>query len=209
MWNGRNVTVRKLIGVMMCSVLALFVMSLSAFANAPKDVRLSWNQADRVLDVRVIHKTEDPKRHYIRRIRVLVNGKEVDDRRYKRQSDSGGVHERFVLGNVPKGATITVTAFCNLEGSATKSLKTGQGGSGQPEKPGPNPNQPDKPKPDPNKPGAPEQPGKPKPTPDQPEKPGPNPNQPDKPKPDPNKPGAPEQPGKPKPTPTPEKSHHG
>jgi hypothetical protein len=68
MWNGRNVTVRKLIGVMMCSVLALFVMSLSAFANAPKDVRLSWNQADRVLDVRVIHKTEDPKRHYIRRI---------------------------------------------------------------------------------------------------------------------------------------------
>lgn len=87
LWRG--FLMRKIL-VPVFTVLFLFSLAASVFANPPQDMQLKWEDAGETLNVHLLHRSDNPKRHYIDSIRVPANDKQVESATYKEQPEQPG-----------------------------------------------------------------------------------------------------------------------
>jgi desulfoferrodoxin (superoxide reductase-like protein) len=97
-------------------VMALGILAMPALAHAPSDIAVSYDKNAAQLTVTVTHPVDDPTTHYIRNIKVNVNGRVIVDKDYTSQPSKDTFTYTY---NVPVGAgdTVRVTAYCVLAGS--------------------------------------------------------------------------------------------
>ena len=114
--------------LLLLSLLFLFSLRASVFANPPAEVRLTWEEERRSLGVEVLHPTEDVLNHYIERIDLSVNGTVLESRIYTRQQDPAGTTAWIVVTDLPPDAILDVRVYCNREGFAEASLLAAESG---------------------------------------------------------------------------------
>lgn len=110
----------------------ILVAAAGLQAHGPKKVELSFTRAESVLTVTVQHPVGDPGDHFIKRIRVWVDGELAEDRSYEKQSGNLNQRDTFALGEVKPGTEIKVKATCNKIGAGSATLTV----SGDPEETG-------------------------------------------------------------------------
>lgn len=114
--------------VLICSlilVVVCFMYPQTSFANAPKDVQLSYDSQSQMLTVTITHKSPFPNFHYIKIVEIKKNGNVVSTNKYKNQPDQATFTYSY---NVPAkvGETLEVKASCSLFGSKTVNLTVGK-----------------------------------------------------------------------------------
>jgi len=100
---------------------AMLALSLppAALADPPSEVRLAY--AGQSLKVEIKHASPLPKRHYINRVEIRLDGKLVSVNKYTTQPSQQPFSYVYQVVAAP-GAHIEVKVSCNVFGSKTASL---------------------------------------------------------------------------------------
>ena len=110
----------KKVSLTLCGLL---VMSATAFAHPPSDIKIQFDPATRTLTATVKHRVSNPKTHYIRKIDIGLNGKELKMMPFTRQETSTGQALSCVVPQAQMGDTLSVEGYCNLSGKLEKEIK--------------------------------------------------------------------------------------
>jgi desulfoferrodoxin (superoxide reductase-like protein) len=113
---------RVILGALLVFSLSVFAFPQSAFATAPKDVKLAYNANSQTLTITITHKSLSTGSHYIKKVEIKKNGTLVSDNTYKNQPDPETFTYTYQL-SAQEGDTLEVTATCNLWGHKTETLK--------------------------------------------------------------------------------------
>ena len=101
------------------SVVILFFVFSSVFAHAPETVDITVS--DKVIGVNIRHPVSNPKRHYVRKVEVILNGKKIIEQTFALQI---GNRQELVyhIPSLKRSDVLTVEAFCNIGGSQKKTI---------------------------------------------------------------------------------------
>jgi hypothetical protein len=129
--KGKNLSKEKgsrLVAVVVFIFSAILLIAgfpLSATAHSPKDVVLTYDQANKMLEVRITHSVKDPTSHYIKKVEIKKNGKESGVTEYQSQPGPETFSYTYPLDAAP-GDVIEVKATCSIFGSKTGKLTVGK-----------------------------------------------------------------------------------
>lgn len=102
-------------------LLLLFMMILPAIAHQPAQVNLAYDSQNQSLKVSATHQVSDPTSHYLFRIDVLKNGKQVITKEYTSQPTPSTFSYDYPL-NASKGDILKATAYCIIAGSRSAEI---------------------------------------------------------------------------------------
>ena len=101
----------------------LLVISATAFAHPPSDIKIQFDPATKTLTATIKHRVSNPKSHYIFKDDIGLNGKEIKMLSFKSQATSAAQPVLFVIPEAKKGDTLSVEGYCNLGGKLEKEIK--------------------------------------------------------------------------------------
>lgn len=104
-------------------VIVLFLCNSLALAHPAKEINLKYDNETRLLSVRVIHDVKDFNKHYIEKVWVSVNKKEVVVQSFNGQDNLEKLELHFKLFNLKKGDVISVDSKCNIFRKKTEYLE--------------------------------------------------------------------------------------
>lgn len=102
-------------------------ISPSHKAHPPSEMNLSYDLENQILTVTITHVTIEPQSHRVYLIEIEKNGELYLDRQYGEQAGNTFTDTFSVEAQV--GDELTVTAYCSLYGSITKSISVTGGES--------------------------------------------------------------------------------
>lgn len=109
------------------TIFFLTLYNISGRAHNPSNIGLAYNSSTGVLSVAITHNSGGNSANYVDSVIISVNGSIVSTNLYTSQPDpSTFTYEYDITAN--NGATIQVTATCEIVGSLTKSLTVETGG---------------------------------------------------------------------------------
>ena len=101
------------------AIVFLFLGSAVLIANPPKKNELTFDRQQFNLKVKTIHPVSNVKNHHVKKIVVLLNGKEIASREFEQQQNNEFQEWEFKFGpevSLPKGTELTVISYCNIFG---------------------------------------------------------------------------------------------
>jgi len=118
-----------LLGFSIFLMISICATILTVKAHTPSGMSLSYNSNTEVLSVTITHSVADNNTHYIESVVVKVNGSTVISDAYTSQPTKGTFTYLYNNVTANEGATILVTATCNIAGSVTRTLTVSDGTS--------------------------------------------------------------------------------
>jgi desulfoferrodoxin (superoxide reductase-like protein) len=114
-------------------ILGLMLLAVPLLAHPPKGVVLEYDSETSILSISVTHSVNNSSKHYVSKVTVELNGKEIIEQKFKRQT-SGEIQEVvYKVIDAKEGDKIAVTAYCNISGKKKAGLEVmaqeGDGGS--------------------------------------------------------------------------------
>lgn len=100
---------------------ACFMYPQTSYANAPQDVKLSYDSKTQTLAVTITHKSPFPSFHYIKSVEIKKNGNIVSTNKYENQPDQATFTYAYKVP-AAAGETLEVKASCSIYGSKTANL---------------------------------------------------------------------------------------
>jgi hypothetical protein len=94
------------------------LMTVGAWATPPTDVKLSYDVEKHMLHIEAQHPSHKLDKHFLRRVRVMVNDAEAKEFRYTRQDEPSRFVKDIEIEAKPKDKII-VEIICSEGGSKT------------------------------------------------------------------------------------------
>lgn len=104
-------------------VLALVLVPLGLMASPPESIEASFDSETGMLAVKIGHRSLGVDKHYIKEIKVSINGEEALVATYKAQTSKAGLDVSFSLPDAKSGDEIEVYAKCNIRGDMKTAIK--------------------------------------------------------------------------------------
>ncbi|HOD28212.1 MAG TPA: hypothetical protein PKH03_03285 [Syntrophales bacterium] len=129
--NRHRATLKPLItvvGLLLAFAVVAAFLPAEAGAHAPKTVQLAYDAVTQTLSVTISHPSPNPGFHYIKRVVVRKDGKDLEKAEYKSQPVTSEFTYTYKIAG-GGGDTLEVTATCNIWGSKTEMItvpKTGK-----------------------------------------------------------------------------------
>lgn len=99
------------------------IISISAFAHAPRDISLRYDRKEQTLRIDVEHNVTNIEKHYIKEMYVTINNKALDTIRLRAQSRNNRERVYLSTPKLKNNDVVTVTAICNKTGELTITQK--------------------------------------------------------------------------------------
>lgn len=119
--NMKRMKISPFLLIFFFTVFAATAVSVSVFSTPPISLKLSYNDAAKVLNVTVTHPTLFPSSHYIAFIDIKNRGKTSCSFTYTRQPSKSSFTYSYPLA-ASEGDILEVTATCNFFGSRSSTL---------------------------------------------------------------------------------------
>jgi len=100
-----------------------FVLSAIAYAHPPSDIKISFDAKTKILNAVIIHKVSNPAKHYIKKVDVAVNGKEVIEQSISGQDNFDTQTVSYLIPDAKNGDVFSVEGYCSLSGKLEKQLR--------------------------------------------------------------------------------------
>ena len=106
--------------------LMVVIMSLMftgmGFAHPPTSVEMEFNNETKVLTVFVTHPVNKIDKHFVDKIVVELNDKEIITQTFRKQKDGEAQEAMYIIVDAKVGDTMAVTGYCNISGKKKTSL---------------------------------------------------------------------------------------
>ncbi len=110
----------KKIALTLCGLL---VISIQVFAHPPSDIKIQFDPETKLLSAIIDHRVSNPKTHYINKVDIGLNGKEIQTVVLKEQDNPTEQTIAVPVPEAKKGDVLSVEAYCNLGGKMEKEIK--------------------------------------------------------------------------------------
>jgi hypothetical protein len=118
--HRHNVSLNNILAFLVIAVFVWIVVHPAA-AHAPSDMSISYNELSKELNVTIKHQVPNPQAHYVKEVRVTINGNVVHDSQYTSQPSPDTFTYTYPVLPAP-GDAIEVTASCSITGSISRTM---------------------------------------------------------------------------------------
>ncbi|GAB6280520.1 MAG: hypothetical protein STSR0007_05970 [Thermovirga sp.] len=113
---------RKTILSLAVSLFGMLLVASTGLSHPPASLDLDYAADEGVLSISIAHSVGDVATHYIKNIKVSVDGRQTADLHYVSQGDKGGEKILVTIGWFGKGTQISVIAECSRFGTLNRKL---------------------------------------------------------------------------------------
>lgn len=93
-----------------------------AYAHPPFDIKIAFDQNTKMLQAIIIHNTSNPINHYIKKVDVGLNGKEIIEHAISREDNNESQTVSYRIPDVKNGDVISVEGYCSISGKLKKEI---------------------------------------------------------------------------------------
>lgn len=102
----------------------IFLATVSkAYAHPPSDIKITFDRETRILQAVIFHNTSDPVNHYIKKVDVGLNGKEIIDHEISREDNNETQTVSYLIPDAKEGDVLSVEGYCSISGKLKKEIK--------------------------------------------------------------------------------------
>ncbi len=112
----------KRIVLLLTALVLLFGLSSVAYAHPPSDIKITFDPATKMLTAVIMHEVADPLKHYIKKVDVGLNGKEIIEHSLSRQDNNYSQTVIYLILDVKDGDILSVEGYCNISGKLQKEI---------------------------------------------------------------------------------------
>ena len=94
-----------------------------AYAHPPSDIKITFDPATRILQAVIIHNTSNLVNHYINKVDVGLNGKEIVEHEISRQDNNESQTVSYLIPDAKGGDVLSVEGYCSISGKLTKEIR--------------------------------------------------------------------------------------
>ena len=103
------------------AILLIFFLVSGVSAHPPSELELTYNQTSGNLTAAFTHLVTDPTTHYLKNVKITLDGKEMINQDYSSQPSPDFFNYTYSLNAIP-GTVIDVSGQCSIGGSIQRSL---------------------------------------------------------------------------------------
>jgi len=101
----------------------LFLITQFAYAHPPSIIDAKYDLKSKVLEVTVRHRANNALSHFIKKIEIYLNDKEIEIKDFKKQKKEDSQSAKFKIRNAKPNDVILVTAVCSITGKQSKKVR--------------------------------------------------------------------------------------
>jgi desulfoferrodoxin (superoxide reductase-like protein) len=98
----------------------------NVYAHPPSDIVITLDAKTNILNAVIYHNVSNPNNHYINKVVVGLNGKEVISQEISRQDNNTTQTVIYLVPDAKVGDTLSVEAYCSISGKLEKEIKVAQ-----------------------------------------------------------------------------------
>ena len=104
-------------------IIAVFLIAASsAYAYPPSDITITFDAQTKILKALITHNVSSPEKHYINKVDVGLNGKEIIEHNISKQDNNQTQAVSYLIGDVKSGDVLSVEAYCSISGKLKKQI---------------------------------------------------------------------------------------
>lgn len=100
--------------------LMVFLSSLTVasivYAHPPSDIKITFDSNTKTLEAVIAHNTSNPISHYINKVDIGLNGKEIIVHMISREDNNQTQTVRYLIPDVKDGDVISIEGYCSISG---------------------------------------------------------------------------------------------
>lgn len=112
----------KRVGVFLILFIFLVIVS-SAYAHPPSDIKITFDPKTKILKAVIVHNVSNPVNHYIKKVDVGLNGKEIIEHIISKQDNNESQAVSYFIPDVKDGDVLSVEGYCSISGKLEKKIK--------------------------------------------------------------------------------------
>ncbi|MDD5356135.1 MAG: hypothetical protein PHY56_06345 [Candidatus Omnitrophica bacterium] len=105
-----------LLGVM------IFIFSSLAYAHPPRDIKITFDPATKMLTAVIMHDVANSLNHYIMKVDVGLNGKDIIEQSISRQDNNESQAVSYLIPDAKTGDILSVEGHCSISGVLKKEI---------------------------------------------------------------------------------------
>ncbi|MCM8797560.1 MAG: hypothetical protein NC923_06790 [Candidatus Omnitrophica bacterium] len=98
------------------------VFTSTAYAHPPSDIKVTFDPETQMLEVVIAHNVSNPISHYIKKVDIGLNGKEIIEHIISRQDNNQTQTVRYLIPDAKSGDVISVEGYCSISGKLKKEI---------------------------------------------------------------------------------------
>ena len=106
-------------------ILSFFICSV-AYAHPPSDIKIIYDSGTKTLKTVIMHNVSDVKKHFINKVDIGLNGKEIISHAISQQDNNASQTVSYLIPDAKSGDALSVEGYCSLSGSLTKEIKVSE-----------------------------------------------------------------------------------
>ncbi len=106
--------------ILFCS---LIMASTLVYAHPPSEINIEHSSELRMISIVVAHPVSNSGKHFINKIIIWLNGKEILQHKIGAQDDNRYQSAAYMIPDAKAGDVIAVEAYCNISGKLKKEIK--------------------------------------------------------------------------------------
>lgn len=104
-------------------LLVLFLaLGSTAYAHPPSDIRITFDAKTKMLNAVIFHNTSNPIGHYIGKVDVSLNGKEIIEHIISRQDNNDTQTVSYFIPDAKDGDLLSVEGYCSISGKLKRQI---------------------------------------------------------------------------------------
>ncbi|MFA6357900.1 MAG: hypothetical protein WCY09_04450 [Candidatus Omnitrophota bacterium] len=107
--------------IVMFLVIFMSVVS-AAYAHPPSDIKIDFDPNTKILKAIIMHNTNNPLTHYIKKVDVGLNGKEIIEQVISREDNFENQTVSYLIPDVKDGDILSVEGYCSISGKLLKEI---------------------------------------------------------------------------------------
>jgi hypothetical protein len=104
------------------TLLLFFIFSGIAFSHPPAKIEITYEPATKTVTAVIVHPVNNPAGHFISKVDISLNGKEIIEHVISRQDNADSQTVRYLIPDITAGDTIGVEGYCNVNGTLTSTV---------------------------------------------------------------------------------------
>ncbi|MFA5199968.1 MAG: hypothetical protein WC442_03555 [Candidatus Omnitrophota bacterium] len=105
-------------------IISVFLaMVSSAYAHPPSDIKITFDPQSKMLQAVIMHNVSNPNNHYIKKVDLGLNGKEIITQELSRQDNNESQTVLYFIPDAKAGDLLSVEGYCSISGKLEKEIK--------------------------------------------------------------------------------------
>jgi hypothetical protein len=107
---------------LLVAFIIFFTVASTAYAHPPSDIKISFDPNTKVVTAVIMHYVSNPLNHYIKKVDLGLNGREIIEQSISRQDNNDSQTVSYLIPDVKAGDVVSVEGYCSISGTLKKQI---------------------------------------------------------------------------------------